>query len=155
MLVKALDTGRKADLSVIDSNGCNYIRDLLNNIESPIYTDDDDNNVIKTDDELKWFEAFATNEQITSDACEIMRRNGFDDQWAEAASEMGKIDIDGSHHLAITSAIDFLEDGEALGNISIGEFYWHKDKDELQTCVEDAHSELKDLQSKLVSFPSL
>ena len=135
MKVKALDTGRIANLQIFDSNGTCYANDCIGN-SGGFYAGEqsidikDDEYVIAKDEDLKFWEDFCDREQAQGRALEILRAIGFEPDLSHAFTG----DIESYQKCYIELSIDALENKEHLRNFCVSK------KD-----AEHAKEELSDL----------
>jgi hypothetical protein len=140
MEITALDTNRTAEIVILDSNHVCYAADMLGNNGCPHeWNSELGRYEIGKDEDLVWWEKYAHNEQLTSNAYQVMKNLGLEKIWIEAIEDGCMYDLQDQAINSLNSAIAALEDGNLLAGYK-------------QENVEEAHHSLSHFRDMLETF---
>jgi hypothetical protein len=138
MLLKSLESGKTEVLSIVCSNGIEYVQDCIGNSggwDHIDYDADNDCYTVAFDCDFDWWVSFCDREQAQSDAVEIARRVGLEEQ---ATLNTDFIDLELYQKQYCEALKDALEDGELLKLLNINEM------DE----IEGAHADISEILNR-------
>jgi hypothetical protein len=137
MLLKSLESGKTEVLSIVCSNGIEYVNDVIGNNGGWDYIDYDafsDLYTVAKDEYFDWWVAFCEREQAQSDAVEVARSVGLEEQ-ATLNTDFSDLELYQKQYCdALKNA---LEDGELLKLLNINEME-----------IEGAHADISEILNR-------